>query len=254
MLRLKHHKGHIALAVLLLAGGSMAVGPISTGDFAEWRATPTALYVAPSDTNVGVGTQAPFSRLQVFDGADAGLHPNRSGFLMLGGGSGAQNLILDNNEIMARRAWGLGTLYLQHDGGPLRVHGAAAGADPFEITAEGRVIIGRPNTTHPFYELQVEGGIVAEEVRVTMDGWADDVLAPGYALPSLEDIAAQIRRDGHLAGMPREEEVVRDGVDLAEVTRTLVARVEELTLHTIRQEKEIARLRRALRAAQKGRE
>lgn len=56
-------------------------------------------------------------------GDDAKLAVGHSGFLILGNPSGS-NLLLDNNEIMARNGSSASTLYLQHEGGNVHVNGA----------------------------------------------------------------------------------------------------------------------------------
>jgi hypothetical protein len=57
----------------------------------------------------------------VYGGSDASVTDN-SGFVMIGNDSGA-NIVFDTNEIMARNNGNSSTLYLQNDGGAVRVGG-----------------------------------------------------------------------------------------------------------------------------------
>lgn len=109
------------------------------------------------------------------------------------------------------------------------------------ITAAGNVGIG---TTNPgSYKLAVEGTIGAREVIVTSFPWADYVFRPGYRLRPLSEVNAYIKANGHLPEIPTETEVKEKGINLGDMQAKLLAKVEELTLHVIQQEKEIRELR-----------
>ncbi|WP_192350281.1 hypothetical protein [Algoriphagus sp. Y33] len=98
------------------------------------------------------------------------------------------------------------------------------------------------NTKNPTYLLSVNGTIGAREVNITTAGWADYVFTPEYQLMPLSELEAFIQRNGHLPDVPTEAEVKENGVNLAEMNVKLLEKVEELTLHTIRQEKLIEEL------------
>jgi hypothetical protein len=114
------------------------------------------------------------------------------------------------------------------------------------VWAKGNINIGhnyvsRPNDgSQP--ELSVDGTIIAREIIVTTDGWADFVFADDYDLMPLPQVEAAIRAQGHLPGVPSEAEIIENGIDLAEMNRTLMQKVEELTLYAIEQDKRITQL------------
>ncbi|GAA0557262.1 hypothetical protein GCM10009415_44030 [Chitinophaga japonensis] len=96
----------------------------------------------------------------------------------------------------------------------------------------GNVGIG---TTNPgTYKLAVEGTIGARKVKVTQSGWADFVFHPDYQLPSLYEIEKYITTNRHLPDIPAAAEVEQEGLDLGEMDKKLLQKIEELTLYIIR--------------------
>jgi ABC-type transporter Mla subunit MlaD len=53
----------------------------------------------------------------------------------------------------------------------------------------------------------------------------------------LHEVAAYIKANGHLPGVPTEAEIKATGQNLAEVNAILLRKIEELTLHIIELEK-----------------
>ena len=96
------------------------------------------------------------------------------------------------------------------------------------------------NTKNPAYTLSVNGTIGAQEVNVTATGWADYVFKPEYKLMPLSEVEAFINKNGHLPNVPKEMEVLEHGVNLLEMNKVLLEKVEELTLYVIELEKKIS--------------
>ena len=71
--------------------------------------------VVRKDGNVGLGTNNPRITLHIADGTDAGLLDD-DGFLLIGNANGI-NIVMDDNEIMARDNGAISDLYVQKDGG-----------------------------------------------------------------------------------------------------------------------------------------
>lgn len=97
-------------------------------------------------------------------------------------------------------------------------------------------------TLVPQSELSVKGTITAQRVKVTQTGWADYVFHKDYQLPSLDAVENYVRSNQHLEGIPSAAEVEKDGIDVGEMNKKLLAKVEELTLYLIEQNKKIAAL------------
>ena len=89
-------------------------------------------------------------------------------------------------------------------------------------------------------------------MRVAATGiWADYVFSKDYNLKSLADVDTYIQENGHLPGVPTEQQVQDEGIDLGEMNRILLEKVEELTLHLIRQDKQIQKLTKRNRKRRK---
>ena len=88
------------------------------------------------------------------------------------------------------------------------------------------------------WKLAVNGNIRAKEIKVET-GWSDFVFYDNYKLPTLKEVENHIKEKGHLKDIPSAEEVDENGIFLGEMNSKLLQKIEELTLYTIRQQKEI---------------
>ncbi len=104
------------------------------------------------------------------------------------------------------------------------------------IDREGKIGIG---TTSPDYNLDVAGIIRAEEIKVEAQT-ADFVFEEDYNLKDLSEVESFILTNKHLPDIPSAKEMEASGVNLAEMNKLLLQKVEELTLYTIKQNKESA--------------
>jgi hypothetical protein len=91
----------------------------------------------------------------------------------------------------------------------------------------------------------VEGKIISDEVFVALRAdWPDYVFATDYQLPNLCETASFIEANKHLPGIPSAEEVkAKGGIELGEMNRLLLQKIEELTLLMIDQQKQIDALK-----------
>ncbi|MEO9511063.1 MAG: hypothetical protein ABJN84_03505 [Flavobacteriaceae bacterium] len=107
----------------------------------------------------------------------------------------------------------------------------------FSISKDGKVGIGSLNTGS--HRLAVEGSIGAREVKVEASGWSDYVFKEGYDLPTLEEVEKHIQEKGHLINIPSDQEVEEKGIQLGEMNKLLLEKIEELTLYTLEQQKQL---------------
>lgn len=98
-------------------------------------------------------------------------------------------------------------------------------------------------------KLAVQGIITAIEVKVKIDpaNYPDYVFSPDYKLQSLEEVAEHIEQQGHLPGIPTATATGKDGMNVGEMQIKLLEKIEELTLHLIRINKENAEMKEQLK-------
>ncbi|WP_412850325.1 cell wall anchor protein [Chryseobacterium sp. PMSZPI] len=90
--------------------------------------------------------------------------------------------------------------------------------------------------------LYVKKGIKAQQVKVenpAANGWADYVFKKDYQLRTLEEVEKHISEKGHLPNIPSAKEVEKDGINLGEMDAKLLEKIEELTLYSIEQNKQL---------------
>lgn len=111
------------------------------------------------------------------------------------------------------------------------------------INSDGHIIMANGGgnvgigTGNPQTKLAVAGDISAKRVKVTLTGWPDFVFQPDYKLPSLHELENFIKTHQHLPEIPSAAEVAKEGLDLGEINKKLLQKIEELTLYQIQQQK-----------------
>jgi len=84
------------------------------------------------------------------------------------------------------------------------------------------------------YKLSVDGKVICEELTVQLStAWPDYVFANNYNLISLKELENYIEVNKHLPNIPPASEIENGGVEMGEMTRLLMEKVEELTLYMI---------------------
>jgi hypothetical protein len=226
----------------------------------------------------------PDAKLYIPSGDDAGMASD--GYIHLGLKSSA-NLLLDNNEIIARTNGSPSTLYLQNDGGTVHVgahttinHGgngevlrldgvnpnigfyqsgvyrsflSQSGTELFMGVNGGKlhldatqIAIGTTSTLADAYKLTVSGKILCEELKVELYGnWPDYVFHDDYELTPLDELKTFIQTNNHLPDIPKAEEVAKEGIEVGEMNRKLLEKVEELTLYVIHLQEQIDELKQS---------
>ncbi|MEE1945889.1 hypothetical protein VRU48_12280 [Pedobacter sp. KR3-3] len=109
-----------------------------------------------------------------------------------------------------------------------------SGEPTMQITDNGNVGIG---TTTPNEKLSVNGKIRAKEIKVETANWPDYVFEEDYKVGTLQALESYIKANKHLPEIPSAKEVEANGVELGEMNKLLLKKVEELTLLLIDQNK-----------------
>ncbi|MCB9191553.1 MAG: hypothetical protein H6602_07810 [Flavobacteriales bacterium] len=90
------------------------------------------------------------------------------------------------------------------------------------------------------YMLSVDGKVLCEELKVEdSSNWPDFVFEEAHILPDLYETEAFITENKHLPQVPSKSEVEENGFMVGEMQKILLQKIEEITLHTIRQQKEL---------------
>jgi len=206
---------------------------VTESDLSIQRDGGNLLLCGLDEGNVGIGlTTPPISRLQIADGVNASYTSH--GYLVTGNLSGA-NLVIDNNEILARNIGGASDLFLQQDGGDLILCADENGAVGIGLLNGESIPVGSL--------LAVDGKITCEEVLVKLSqNWPDYVFAKDYQLTPLSEVKSYINEHQHLPGIPNAATIQDEGIELGEMQRKMMEKIEELTLYIISLEEKVQRL------------
>lgn len=209
--------------------------------------------------NVGIGISSPVSPLQI---TDAAVSLGMGGSLVIGLTTSA-NIAFDADEIQARKNGAAdfvnlnplgGTVTINNSGttgpqGSLRIgnidgnnvqyRGDEIQAMNDGLTSELRlnpsgspVYIGTSGILLNPEKLNVCGSIKATEIRVEAS-WCDYVFDKNYKLMPLQQVSDYIKKYRHLPNIPTAAQVESNGLQLGDMSRRMMEKIEELTIYII---------------------
>ncbi len=113
--------------------------------------------------------------------------------------------------------------------------------ESFRVYGNGQTQIGikSQNTIHSDALLNVYGKMVSTSCYIRTTDWADYVFAKDYKLPNLYDVEKYYIANKHLPEIPSEKEVLENGIDVAEMNKLLLKKIEEMTILMVKQQKQI---------------
>lgn len=129
--------------------------------------------------------------------------------------------------------------------------------NPYKNITEKNGMIGIGTDT-PDELLTVKGKIHTQEVLVDLNGAiapdyvfetyfeGSSILKPEYDFPDLEDVSKYISEHHHLPGIPSAGEMASEGLSLKAMNLLLLQKIEELTIYTLEQQKQIDLLQAAI--------
>ena len=215
-------------------------GYISLGTNGRSRNTANANLVLRPDMNsyfngnVGVGTTNPAMKLDVNGTVRFNNQASNYSSIQLGRDKN-DAIFVDNNS---NRYYGGGLFFRVKANANLNLPIDQNYINIMTLSDEGNVGIGTRDTKG--FKLGVDGSVIAQEIKVAnYTDWADFVFNNDYILPTLTEVENYITEKGHLKDIPSAKEVEQNGFFLGQMDAKLLQKIEELTLYTIQQEKEL---------------
>jgi hypothetical protein len=215
------------------------IAPVQTGSISsnvnQMMFFRSGNFMMLTDEGLGILNASPLTRLHITTGQDAGLANTSNGFVMLGNATGA-NVILDNNEIIARNNSAGADLFIQNDGGNVILCGSEQGAVGIGVNSGASIPAG--------YLLAIDGKVMSEEVNVQLSGnWPDYVFEKNYHLPAFDSLRQFVNTHKHLPNIPTAADVEKNGIALGDMQKKMMEKIEELTLYVLKLEEEISKLK-----------
>lgn len=233
----------------------------------------TTDYITPSYTpfpggptfpgvNLGVASRFSLTNTTTGSGVTSGglimqvennlsIQNHASGNLTLNGGGVALSF---NNQraYMGETASSMSSLaYLnirRHNDNGLRVRSTGTGKyGILSIANENESALLVSDVTDPIadnYNFKVTGGgeVFARKYITTLNPFPDYVFSEDYELMSYQDLRNYIYTNKHLPNIPKATTVEEKGMDLGELNRILVEKVEELTLYILELEDRLSEI------------
>lgn len=113
----------------------------------------------------------------------------------------------------------------------------------FSFDANGNFWAGRSARIGNGFYCDLDGNLKVMNLKVTLSDWPDYVFGENHELMPINDVEQYVKQNGHLPNVPSAEEVERDGMDVGEMNRLLLEKVEELTLYIIDLQKQLDELK-----------
>lgn len=99
------------------------------------------------------------------------------------------------------------------------------------------------NQTGKLLQLSNQGHLKVRDVKVDLVAWPDYVFDKEYQLMPLSEVEVFIKQNGHLPNVPSAKVVETEGLNLGEMNKIFIEKIEQLTLYIIEQEKQIQQLK-----------
>ncbi|MBD2704512.1 hypothetical protein IC229_27980 [Spirosoma sp. BT702] len=223
-----------------VSSGAVVNNATAIGAGAQVSADNSIVLGAPSPIwKVGIGNTAPNNKLEITHGTNG-----QSGLRFTNLKSTDAASLTNQTKVLSVNS--SGDVILVSTNGSTR----EGVADSFwqrkgsflQSTQNDAVIIGNNVARTPSgYKLFVEEGILTEKVKVAIKNsseWSDYVFDDTYQLKGLSEVERYVKANRHLPGVPSATDVVKQGIDVAKMDATLLAKIEELTLYSIKLEKD----------------
>jgi hypothetical protein len=118
------------------------------------------------------------------------------------------------------------------------------GSYPFVAHPDGNFSLGGHNAVAN-YRFSIYGRAIATEfTALPYADWPDYDFADGYKLKPLAEVKKFIAENKHLPNIPSAAQIENDGIQLGDMSRRLMEKVEELTLYVLQLQEQIDELKK----------
>ncbi len=118
------------------------------------------------------------------------------------------------------------------------------GGDRLFVDASGNVSIGTTDVAAG-YRVNIAGKAICEELKVQLRGsWPDYVFNEQYKLRSIPELESFIKENKHLPNIPKAADIESSGLEVGDMQKRMMEKIEELTLYVIELKKEIDTLKK----------
>jgi hypothetical protein len=209
-----------------LSGDDLRVGTYSSNTLGKFQVRTGGadnLTVA-NNGNVGIGTEVPTSKLHV---AGRGLFRGSGEVLAIDGSSNPNIGFYYNTVFRSFISQTSTNLVIGVNGGGLQLDATQIAIGAVVPAASG-------------YRLTVAGKVICEELKVQLQGaWPDYVFQKRYNLMPMSELREYINANNHLPNIPAAAAMEKNGVELGEMQRKMMEKIEELTLYVLELEEKV---------------
>ena len=229
-----------------------------TGDIQNpmWSNGVNKIFVRCPQIFVGIGTDTPLHKLDVrgntyLSGSmGLGAEPSPTDVqLLLKTQLNREVGICVDQDVSAAYSYAFKAIVHDEETKGIGIYNDAYNKDIFTVYSNGKIEVS--NYAGKILQLEADGILRARKVKVDLDTWPDYVFDDQYTLMPLSKVEEFIESEHHLPNVPSEQEITTEGLDLGEMNKILLEKVEELTLYTIQQQKEIDQLRQEMKELKK---
>lgn len=214
----------------------------------EWFYQPYKIFTACPQIFVGLGEVNPKYLLDARQGTGR-FHKVKArviqagnivdpGSLYIGSNIYPGNAILNaygNGSLMELRAASTSLVFSVNSIGEVKINSKSSNGTPLIVKSSNNTKI---------LQLDNNGTLHARQIEVDLNNWPDYVFKKGYKLMSLEEVAAYIIKHKHLPNIPAAIEIENGSLNLGNMQKLLMEKIEELTIYTIKQNEQIKSLQK----------
>ena len=209
-----------------------------------WQSGLNKIFSPCPPVNVGIGTTTPNHKLHVI-----GRIYSNTGVLLGSAGGTTDALIngfaINNTQDLMQLGVKVGALtqtvkFRIQNKGSIQTSNSGSAPSLMMNNGTGHAAVIYANNGIKILQLEDNGMLRAREIKVDQNTWADYVFDKNYKLSSLKSVAKYINKNHHLPGVPTAKEIEADGLNLGDMQKIQMEKIEELYLHLIEMDEKMS--------------